>query len=183
MFKKISRTVIAVVLSMMFIVQPVFAQKQLPPKHDFTIIASNGEIFYGDIFEKVEIANSPANGLKADALLAASGCKNLTNGINIYDNLNLLVARYSQTVNWCYNGSTITSVSHTKNPVSYTYIYKYNGLVGHLHNGGQSSTTYRAYSVAWFCERLENLCFTHFYPAVDQTVRGDGTYSGSATMQ
>jgi hypothetical protein len=80
-------------------------------------------------------------------------------------------------VNWCYNGSTITSVSHTKTPTVYSSLCGYHGLVGHTHSGGVGSTSYNAYSVAWFQCAVNN----NVYPWVNQWVYGNGSYYGQAS--
>ena len=176
MYPKISRILITVILSVIFIAQPAAAQEDVPPQYDGKIVATNGEIYYVDVFEKVGKSNFPANVLKAHEALAAGGCKSLTNGVNFYNNLNQLVWRYSQKVNWCYDGTYITSLSHTKTATVYNSTWSYLGLVGHLHNGTVGWRDYRAYSVA----RFYCVCVANVYPWVDQAVYGNGGYSGQA---
>lgn len=117
-----------ILILLLLLTQPVYAQGGQPPQYDGTIVGANGEIFYVDVFEKIGKANLPANILEAHEALAASGCKSLTNGVNIYNGFGQLMLQYSQRVDWCYNGSTITSVSHTKTPVVYSPTCAYQGL-------------------------------------------------------
>ena len=135
-----------------------------------------------DLVQEVGKANFPAKVLKAHETLAAGGCRSLTNGANIYNGFNQLVAKYSQKVDWCYNGTTITSVSHTHTGSVYNALWRYNGLIAHSHSGGAGQTSFRAYSQASFCNFLPvtGACMQYVYPWVDQTVRGNGTYTGNA---
>ncbi len=178
---KILRLLMVLVLSLLF-TQPAYAQGGQPPEYDETVIGANGEIYYLDFFQESGKPNFPDKVLKAHQALAAGGCKSLTNGVNIYNWVGQLVAMYSQKVDWCYNGTTITSVFHTHNNTVYHVFWRYNGLTSHVHSGGVGQTSYRAYSQASFCEFIppNGSCIQYLYPWVDQTVRGNGTYSGTA---
>ncbi|HSO10899.1 MAG TPA: hypothetical protein VLT51_00895 [Anaerolineales bacterium] len=175
---KILRVLLIVVLSLL-LTQPAYAKGGKPPQYDGTIVGPNGEIYYVDVFEEVGRPNFSAQVLKAHEALAAGGCKSLTNGVNIYNGAGALALRYQQKVDWCYDGTKITSVSHVHTPTVYIVTYRYIGLIGHLHSGGVGQTSYRAYSQAHFCMWV-GACVWNVYPWVDQTVRGNGTYTGTA---
>ena len=164
------------VLSLLF-TQPVYAKGGQPPRCDKTIVGSNGEIYCVVVFEEVMSTQSPANTLNADATLA-SGCNWRVNGEDIYNMYGALLARYQQRVDWCYNGSIITSVSHVHTPTVYAPGWRYNGLIGDSHWGGVNQASFRAYSQASFC-LVGGVCLQYWYPWVDQTVYGTGSSSGS----
>ena len=173
---KILRFFFVVVLSLLF-TQPVYAKGGQPPEYDYTIVGPNGEIYYVDVFEEVRNTRFPANMLSADATLA-SGCRYRINGESIYNAFGALLARYTQRVDWCYNGTIITSVSHVHTPTVYPPGWMYNGLIGHSHWGGVNQASFRAYSQASFC-LVGGVCLQYWYPWVDQTVYGTGNSSGS----
>jgi hypothetical protein len=174
---KLLRLFFIVVLSLLS-TQPVYAQRGQPPQYDKTIVGSHGEIYYVEYFEEVRIIQSPVSMLSVDATLA-SGCKSRTNGENIYNAFGALLARYQQKVDWCYDGTKITSVSHVHTPTVYAPGWVYNGLIGHSHWGGVNQASFRAYSQASFCLNL-GVCTQYWYPWVDQTVYGTGNSSGSS---
>ena len=174
---KILHLLLVLVVSLVF-TQPAYAKGGPPPQYDEIIVGPNGEIYYVDFFEEVRITRSPATMPKADATLAIS-CKSLTTGAQIFNPFGALLARYQQKVDWCYDGTKITSVSHTHTPTVYAPGWVYNGLIGHSHWGGVNQTSFRAYSQASFCLNL-GVCTQYWYPWVDQTVYGTGNASGSA---
>jgi len=174
---KILHLFFVLVLSLLF-TQPAYAQGDPPPHYDKTIVGSNGEIYYVDFFEDVRITRSPANMLNADATLA-SGCKSRTDGAQIFNQFGALLARYQQRVDWCYDGTKITSVSHVHTPSVYAPGWRYNTLKFDNHWGGVNQTSFRAYSQASFCLWL-GVCTDNWYPWVDQTVYGTGNSIGSA---
>jgi hypothetical protein len=116
-----------------------------------------------------------------DAILAAPGCGRFEYGVSMYNYFGWELWRYSQTINWCWNGSTITSVSHSHNPAIYVPGWSYNGLVSDHHSGGVGSTSFWANSRADMC--LVNYgggCLQHTYPWADQWVYGNGGANGTA---
>lgn len=146
------------------------------------IKAPNGEAYYLIPFSEVKTIAPPKNMAEGMALVAASGCKSRTDGVDMYDAYGIRLFRYQQKVDWCYNGTTITSVSHVHTPTVYMFTWRYNGILagGHVHSGGVGQASYRAYSQASFCQIVGTVCTWYVYPWVDQTVRGTGTSSGSA---
>lgn len=179
MHKKTFHLVITLIIAIVFVVQPAQAQGSQPPQFDGTIIGPNGETYYVDeFFSETKAKQSSLSGFQALAV----NCKSATWGVNIYDGVGVLIIRYQQKVDWCYDGTKITSVSHIKTPTVYRPIYKYNGLIGHIHSGGVNQSSYRAYSQASFCMFAPpaTACIWYVYPWVDMTVHGNGTVSGSA---
>ncbi|MGC1377362.1 MAG: hypothetical protein WA821_14115 [Anaerolineales bacterium] len=126
-------------------------------------------------FEKVSTTTTLPTG-------AASGCKGITYGVTYYDGLNNPTISFSQTVNWCYDGTKITSVTHTHGTKTYQGFYKYNGLLADNHSGGVGKTSFYAYSQANMCETVPGFgCNWYIYPSVTETVYGNGTFSASVT--
>lgn len=172
MYKKLFMLVLAI--SLLFSSSgSAFAKGEGGEKYDGAIPGPNGKVIYVKNFEYTTNVGTQTT--------AASGCKSYTLGSNFYNALGQLVASYAQVIDWCYNGSTITSVTHRHVPVVYRSLYQYNGLVNDSHSGGVGKTSYNAYSQASFCEFVPNVgCWWYFYPNVNQNVYGNGTYNGTA---
>ena len=118
-------------------------------------------------------------------LVAASACKGYTVTRTGYGGppLNLVIWRYSWTIDWCYDGTKITSLS--KYRTVYANIpWSFRGEVpgSETQSGGVGQASYMHYAQGDFCmlDVGGAVCITHSYPWVKQTVRGDGTYTGSA---
>lgn len=87
---------------------------------------------------------------------------------------------YYQQVDWCYNGSTITSISRTRWPEVSMLFWEFKGHIGNTTSGGTGSTFYRAWTQGSFALCVPYvLCAQFKYPWLDMTVRGNGTYSYS----
>ena len=128
-------------------------------------------------FESVREYN-PGNSLELNAA-AASGCKGYTLGVNGYSIVGIKVWSYSWTIDWCYNGSTITSLSKYRT-VWANYGWSFKGDIADNHSGGVGSTSYWHYAQGDFCFIETYTCVTHSYPWVNQTVYGNGNQTGSA---
>ncbi len=144
----------------------------LPPK-----VSPSGETYHAIAFSSVKPA-TPLDGL---APSTATGCNDFTKGIDIYNSLGVKVATYAQEIFWCYNGSTITSKSRTRWGTVYSPLYQFNGHIGNTESGGVGQGSYRAWTQGSFCELAPGFgCVWNFYPWVDQTVYGTGSYTGSS---
>src|SRR5215211_1589596 len=118
--------------------------------HRIPIKGPNGETYYLESFNEVKsIASSKS--IAGSMVALASGCKSRTDGVNVYNHYGNLILRYQQKVNWCYDGTKITSVSHTHTGTVYIVGWKYNGLIADNHWGGVNQSYFRAYSQAHFC--------------------------------
>ena len=115
----------------------------------------------------------------ANVVAAANACKGYTLGRKGYSAQNIHIWTYSWTINWCYNGSTVTSVSKSRT-VWVNSTWSFRGEIYESQSGGVGSTSYSHYAQGDFCLFDVGVCVFHSYPWVDQTVRGNGTYTGSA---
>jgi len=113
------------------------------------------------------------------AVTAASGCKGYTLGRNGYSAAGIKIWTYSWTINWCYNGSTITSVSKYRT-IWANGTWSFRGDISDNQSGGVGKTSYSHYAQGDFCLFDVGVCVGHSYPWVNQTVYGNGTYTGSA---
>lgn len=172
MFKKL---MFALSLIMVLIL-PTGIASAGPGKYDGQIRKPNGQIEYYKISQLASSLSLSKNSVVG----FASGCKGITYGVTYYNATGGVDMGYSQTVNWCYNGTKITSVSHTHNPVISQPLMKYNGLLADTHSGGVNSTSYTAYSEASMCEFTPGFgCVWYRYPQVTETVHGNGTFSSN----
>ncbi len=106
-------------------------------------------------------------------------CKTFTKGVNGYSITGIKVWSYAWSINWCYNGTTITSLNKWRT-VWANYGWSFQGDIVENQSGGVGQTSYWHYAQGDFCF-IQNLgCVSHSYPWVNQTVYGNGTYSGSA---
>lgn len=169
--------------ALIFVVaQPVLADGGNPPVrvYDEVINGPNGETLYVEIFDESGQPDFPQEVLDEN-ILAGGGCKSITHGVAYYDATNFKVFQYAQRTDWCFDGTKITSLSHTHLPSVYAPLYKYLGLIGHTHSGGVGQASYRAFSQANFCAYAPLYgCYWYRYPWVDQRVYKNGTFSASA---
>ena len=115
----------------------------------------------------------------ANVVAAAGGCKGYTLGRKGYSGEGIHIWTYSWTINWCYNGSTITSLSKYRT-VWANYYWRFVRDVDESQSGGVGRTSYSHYAQGEFYFFQTYSCLSYSYPWVNQTVRGNGTYSGSA---
>jgi len=87
---------------------------------------------------------------------------------------------YFQKINWCSNGSYITSHSRTRWGETYWPGWSWEGNIGSTTGGGNGSTYYRSWTQGHFCLISYFSCVQNAYPWIDMTVYRNGTYSWSA---
>jgi len=87
---------------------------------------------------------------------------------------------YFQKIDWCYNGSTITSKTRTRWGETHFPGWSWKGHIGNSTSGGVGSTYFRAWTQGHFCLVEYFSCVQNAYPWIDMTVRGNGTWSWSA---
>lgn len=87
---------------------------------------------------------------------------------------------YFQTIDWCYDGSKVTSKTRLRWGEVHTLGWKYNGHIGNTESGGVDQSSYRAWTQGSFelCLGGDIGCIQSCYPWIDQTVYGTGSYSG-----
>lgn len=113
------------------------------------------------------------------AYMATSGCKTYTLGVAGYSIVGIQVWSYAWNIYWCYNGSTITSLSKWRT-VWANYGWSFKGDIADNQSGGVGSSSYWHYAQGDFCFIETYTCISHSYPWVNQTVYGSGGQSGSA---
>ncbi len=110
-----------------------------------------------------------------------TGCQSFTEGIYIDDAAGYHLGYYAQKIDWCYNGSTITSKSRTRWGTVYYATLQFIGHIGSEEAGGVGYSYYRAWTQGSFCAFIPGAgCVWYVYPCVDQYVYGDGSYWGDA---
>lgn len=109
----------------------------------------------------------------------ASGCKTYTLGVNGYSDAGVKIWSYAWNIQWCYNGSTITSLKKWRT-VWANYGWSFKGDIAENQSGGVGKSSYWHYAQGDFCFIETWTCITHSYPWVNQTVYGSGSYIGSA---
>jgi hypothetical protein len=108
----------------------------------------------------------------------ASGCRTWTVGVNGYSVTGTMIWSYAWNIYWCYNGSTITSLSKWRT-VWANYLWAFKGDIADNHSGGVGASSYWHYAQGDFCFVETYTCLSHSYPWVNQTVYGSGSYTGS----
>lgn len=125
------------------------------------------------------VAGQPASRASVDAAAAVS-CKWAQverYGKNL---LGMKLWSYFQKIDWCYNGSTITSRTRTRWGETHFPGWSWKGHIGSSTSGGVGSTFYRAWTQGHFCLVEYFSCVQNAYPWIDMTVRGNGTWSYTA---
>lgn len=132
--------------------------------------------------ESREVSRTPVaadgGGLVA---LAANACWTITKRNDAKNGFGMIMWSYFQKVNWCGNGSTITSTpARTRWGEVYIVFWGYNGHIDSSTSGGYGSTFYQTFTQGKFslCPPLLG-CTQYRYPWIDMTVRPNGTVTGS----
>jgi hypothetical protein len=88
---------------------------------------------------------------------------------------------YFQKINWCYDGSKITSKTRLRWGEVYYPGWQFAGHIGNLEQGGVNQWSYRAWTQGEFklCLGGDIGCVQYKYPWIDMTVYGDGSYTGT----
>jgi hypothetical protein len=102
--------------------------------------------------------------------------------VTYYDIFHIAICRYLQQITWYYNGTYITQppqriTGGTTSLPGWTY----NGISSQYDYGGQGYTYYEGYSQASFSLTVGGIVVQTWYPWIDQTVYGNGTYSVSTS--
>jgi hypothetical protein len=94
--------------------------------------------------------------------------------------LGMTLWTYYQRIEWCSNGSTITSVTRLRwGEVSFPG-WAFKGHTSSTTSGGKGYTSYRARTHGHFCLAEYFSCVQNAYPWIDMTVRANGSWSYSA---
>lgn len=120
----------------------------------------------------------------ATAVALAGGCWYAQKGIQGISLAGLVVWQFNSKINWCSNGSVITSKSNQVWPSNMALFWSYdtsNGWPVVHEYGGVNYTYYETWSQAhmMFCPPGTG-CVQHQYPWIDLVGYPNGTYSGSA---
>jgi hypothetical protein len=129
------------------------------------------------------LAGAPAD-VSVDQLaeteaLLASGCwwaQVWRSGKNLFGST---LWKYFQRIEWCSNGSYITSKTRIRWGETYFPGWSFKGHIGSTTGGGVGYTYYRARTQGHFCLISYFSCVQDAYPWIDMTVYRNGTYSWS----
>src|SRR6266487_1355827 len=103
-------------------VSPAMAKGKGPDPNSQVARVETFEVVQNYSAQEYMALNSDAR----DAIAASSGCKGYTLGRKGYSGVGVHVWTYSWTINWCYNGSTITSLSKYRT-VWANYYWRFDG--------------------------------------------------------
>lgn len=85
---------------------------------------------------------------------------------------------YFQRIDWCWDGSTITSKTRTRWAEIYAPGWEFVGHIGNSESGSVGQWFYRAWTQGHFRLCGGGTCW-NVYPWIDMTVYGDGTWTGN----
>ncbi len=89
--------------------------------------------------------------------------------------LGVVLGRYVQRIEWCYNGMWITSTTRLRWAEVYVPLWEFRGHIGNYESGGVGFSSYRAWTQGQFSLCIAQLgCLQHVYPWIDTTVFADG---------
>lgn len=147
------------------------------PTRDKVIVGPDGKLYTINYFEYFGQKSTTS------FALTASGCRTYTLGAQMLNILGNVIWKYTQSIDWCYNGTSITSKSRNDWANVYIFGWTYKGRQSLSESGGVGQSSYHSFAQGWFCMLDVGTCIWNFYPWVDQTVYGNGSYSGSADYQ
>ncbi|GAP12992.1 hypothetical protein LARV_00733 [Longilinea arvoryzae] len=150
---------------------PVRAETLIPPSSNPNAQVGRVESFERVTWDKASLIDGYST--------LATGCKTYTLGVNGYSAVGINIWSYAWNIKWCYNGTSITSLSKWRT-VWANYGWSFKGDISDDQSGGVNQSSYWHYAQGDFCFIETYTCITHSYPWVDQTVYGSGNYSGSA---
>ena len=109
------------------------------------------------------------------------GCCSRTHEVWGENFLGVKLWSYFQTIDWCNDGSTVTSKTRLRWGEVHTLGWAFNGHIGNTESGGVGQSSYRAWTQGSFnlCLGGNIGCIQSQYPWIDQTVYGTGAYSGT----
>lgn len=161
-------TLVLIVVLMAALVSPVYA--------------SNGSTSdknpYKEVGWVVEFERIKFDGSARGFGVTASGCATYILGVDGYSWAGVKIWSYAWNIHWCYNGSTVTSLSKWRT-VWTNYGWSFRGDIAESESGGVGQGTYWHYAQGDFCFIETWTCVAHSYPWVDQTVSGTGLYWGN----
>ncbi len=129
-----------------------------------------------EIFERIIWTKPPTSD---DMSVAPNPCKTYVLGVRGYSPAGVPIWEYQWTIQWCYNGTTITWVN--KYRTVWTNIgWTFKGDIAESQSGGVGNWLYSHYAQGDFCFfELPWTCVFHVYPWVNQIVYGNGNYAGN----
>jgi hypothetical protein len=123
------------------------------------------------------------DGLESAPLVTiqAAGCSTKINNISAYNYLGVRLYIYWSQVEWCYNGTTVTSKFWTHGAtIPFPSMWQWTRDAGFQENGGVGSTNYRVWTEAEMSLAIAGYPIQVSYPWVDITVRGAGTSTSTS---
>lgn len=113
------------------------------------------------------------------AISAASGCKEVTAEFTGVNGSGSELYTYNMEVNWCYDGSTVSSTDRRRWGNTSAVFWEYVGHQDSNERGGDGDTFYESTSTGHFrlCVSGNMACAQHVYPSVEVSVYSDGTYT------
>jgi hypothetical protein len=120
---------------------------------------------------------SPVTASRSGFSVTSSGCWTVTWGRSAYNIYGVELFSLKQRIDWCGNGSTITSVTRLR--WVEVYVVGWSGtIIQDPTWGGVGQWSFRAYTQADFVLTIV-YPWTHVYPWLDMTVTASGGLSGS----
>lgn len=141
------------------------ASANVEETEDFTAVSRGEEVTQGEMVTALSSATSCAWARVENYWKNAVGQK---------------LFSYYQKVDWCYDGTTITSVNRTRWAETYALWWQFNGHIANTTSGGAGKANYRAFTQGSFslCIGWQSIgCLQHKYPWIDMTVRANGTWN------
>jgi len=110
----------------------------------------------------------------------STGSRRATMTFEAKNVIGMTLWKYTQQIDWCYDGSKVTSKFRTRYGTVYMPFWKFNGHIGNQEQGGEGQWSYRAWTQGEFslCLGGNIGCIQHVYPWIDMTVYGNGGWHG-----
>lgn len=129
--------------------------------------------------ESESVEPQATTALTAD-VATASSCWTWTWNRQGWNNVGQLLWQFNQQIDWCSNGSTITTVPFRKVWASGLYVgWSYLGLINNQVSGGLNYSYYRSFVQGDMALGIGGWWLQHKYPWLDMTAHANGTGTGS----
>lgn len=122
-------------------------------------------------------SSKDVGGASPDATTSCGYASKTRSGHGVFGNR---LFSYTERVDFCWNGSSITSASRSRSITTDTLFWQFKGHINSTVTGGAGHWSYRAYTQGEFALcAVYVACVQFTYPWVDITAYGNGTYSWS----
>lgn len=142
--------------------------------------AEQGAVTVALSVDRVEVKTTSRTTKLKNAQPMLAGCDRRDLTLEYYSLANVHLFDYHQHIDWCFDGTTVTSAYRTRWGATYAPWWVFRGHIDSTESGGAGYTSYYAYTQGSFeyCPPFQ-FCTFQTYPYIGQTGYGSGGFSQS----